>query len=1184
MMVIIVDKNAIKSFAIESRRQMIGSVKYQASLIGITSEGIIEPVSKADGMETYDYGAGTYSIFDDDIRKRESLVREVKNKGFDNVIEEVAYTWFNRIIAIRYMEVNDYLPTRTRVLSSETEGKIEPDIITDALDLDLDYTIEDKELILKLKDENKLDELFRLLFVKQSNKLNEILPGLFERTDDYMELLLNISFTDENGVIRNLINSISEEDFGNQVEIIGWLYQFYNTELKDETFANLKKRIKISKERIPAATQLFTPDWIVKYMVENSIGRLWLEGHPNNELKSKWKYFVDEAEQDQDVKLKLMEIRNESKNLKPEDLKIIDPCMGSGHILVYVFDVLMQIYSLEGYTEKDAAELILKYNIYGLDIDDRAYQLAYFAVMMKARKYNRSIFSKNILPLIFSIQESNNLSKDFCNELISLDKSIDEDLSYIISVFNNAKEYGCILNIKHLNFDKLFEVMDKFKMTKENLSNEIYNSELNLLRRLVYQSLILSNEFDSVITNPPYMSNRGMEPNLHGYLKKYYPNSKSDLSTVFFEKSFTLSKKYGFVAMINIPVWMFISSYDNLRKDLINKKRFINMLHLGRGIFGSDFGTTSFVINNSFIEGYKSTFRQLYVDKGAVDSVAQKESWFFDDNFNKFIINQDQFKSIPGNPIAYWISNNFIENYNKFDCLGNIMDIKQGLATGNNKQFLRYWFEVEFDKIGFKYNSIDEFHKSLKKYAPYNKGGEFKKWYGNCEFVIKFDKENYDILSNQGNHLPSKQYYFKDGITWTLVSSKSSFAARISNEGFVFDVGGSSGFTNQSIYPFLGFLCSNVAYEYLSVLNPTINVQVGDLKNLPFSGNIINDNLINLVKENVDISKRNWDLYEVSWNFNNHPFLEYNSNKLKDIFIEHQKSMQDDFELIKNNEEQINKLIIDYYSLNEISHKVEDKDITLKLSNYEDDVKSFISYVVGCIFGRYSLDKEGLQFAGGDFNLNEYYKFVPDDDNIIPILDTEYFKDDIVGRFVYFVKICFGEINLEENLDFIANALNKKGKTSREIIRNYFLTDFFKDHIKTYNKCPIYWQFDSGKQNAFKCLIYMHRYDSSIIARVRTDYLHKTQKAIEQNLVRCDNIVNNSTNKSEVSKATKDKSKYIKQLDEIKVYDEALRHMATQNIEIDLDDGVKDNYKKFQKVEISIEGEKPKKINLLKNI
>ena len=622
------DKTAIKTFAINSRKKLIEDVEYKMSLVGITEDKINEPISSAEGIETFQIGGSTNSIYDKDIEKRKRLVKEVKQKGFKNVVEEVAYTWFNRVIAIRFMEINNFLPTKIRVLSSETKGKIEPDIITNAFDIDLDYTPEDKEFIFKLKDENKLDELFRFLFIKQCNKLNEILPGLFEKTDDYLELLLNISFTNEDGVVRRLIDTISEEDFGSQVEIIGWLYQFYNSELKDETFANLKKRIKISKERIPAATQLFTPDWIVKYMVENSVGRLWLEGHPNDDLKFKWKYYVEEAKQDPEVEKKLISIRKESEILKPEDITVIDPCMGSGHILVYVFEVLMDIYVSEGYTEKDACESILKNNLYGLDIDKRAYQLAYFAVLMKARKYNRRILTKNISPLLCSIEETNSISEEFINELISQDKTLEEDLKYIYAFFKDAKEYGSILCNNSFDHDKIRELIYNFK-SDINLNKFKYQNEIEIFKDIINQSEILSKSYDVVITNPPYMGNNGMNSNLKEYLKNNFKNTKNDLSTVFMERSFNFAKEYGFISMINIPVWMFITSYEKLRTIIIEEKTFINMLHLGRGIFGSDFGTTAFIMKNCLIKDYTSHFKQLYEDVGAVDSVEKKEQMFF---------------------------------------------------------------------------------------------------------------------------------------------------------------------------------------------------------------------------------------------------------------------------------------------------------------------------------------------------------------------------------------------------------------------------------------------------------------------------------------------------------------------------------------------------------------------------
>ena len=1070
------------------------------------------------------------------------------------------------------MEVNDYLPTRTRVLSSEIEGKIEPEIIYEALDLDLDYLDEDIELIIKLKEDNKLDVLFKFLFIKQCNKLNEILPGLFEKTEDYKELLLDISFINENGIIRKLVDEISEKEFIGQVEIIGWLYQYYITDLNILVYDGSFKKKKISKELLPFATQIFTPDWVVKYMVDNSLGKLFMENDLN--LKGELTYYIESN-------------YNNSIELNVEDIKIIDPCMGSGHILIYVFELLMKIYESRGFSSNDAVISILKNNLYGLDIDNRAYQLAYFAIMMKAREYSRRIFNEDLDISLHSILESNSIHSNFINLLINYYPTVRTDLEYLINIFKDAKEYGSILKIKSLDFNQLDKMIIQIENDLNiNLTLFNYRKDVILLKKLIQQAKILSLKYDVVVTNPPYLNSSRFNSKLSNYIKEYYNDVKADLSMVMYKKAIDdFSKPNGYISFITTTSWMYLTKFEKFRKRILKSVEFESLVDFGSELFEGKVGHNLIVawVNKNIkpTNNFKSVAIRLsnynYSNRG------MKKTEFFNE-INKFYFNQMEFSNIPGSPIAYWISDNFIDNYNKFECLDELMDIKQGLATGNNQQFLRYWFEVEFDKIGFNYHSIKEFHDSLKRYAPYNKGGEFKKWYGNCEFVIKFDKENYDILSNQGNHLPSRKYYFNDGITWTLVSSKSSFAARISNEGFVFDVGGSSGFTNQNIYPFLGFLCSNVAYEYLSVLNPTINVQVGDLKKLPFSKEIINKELISLVEENVNLSKKNWDLFEVSWNFNKHPFLEYDLNYLNDIFRKYEKDLNNDFSLIKSNEESINKLIIGVYNLPEIPYSVDDKDITLKLSNYESDIKSFISYAVGCMFGRYSLDNVGLQFAGGKFNLENYKKFIPDDDNIIPVLDAEYFEDDIVGRFAEFVKVCFGEEMLEENLNFIAGALNKKGKTSREIIRNYFLTDFFKNHVQTYKKCPIYWQFDSGKQNAFKCLIYMHRYEPDLVARVRTDYLHKTQKAIELNLAHCDNIIANSSNKSEISKATKDKSKYIKQLDEIKVYDEALRHMATQNIEIDLDEGVKVNYAKFQSIEISKEGEKTKKINLLKKI
>lgn len=1172
------DKNTIKTFAVESRRQMIENVKYQASLIGITAEGVSEPISKAEGMETYDYGAGTHTIFDEDIHKRESLVNEVKIKGFDNVVEEVAYTWFNRIIAIRYMEVNDYLPTRTRVLSSETLGKIEPDIITEALDLDLNYSPEDKDLIIKLKDDNKLEELFKFLFIKQCNKLNEILPRLFEKTDNWMELLLNISFTSSNDVIPDLINKIPEDDFKEQVEIIGWIYQFYNTEIKDDAFKHIKK-IKISKERIPAITQLFTPDWIVKYMVENSLGKLWLEISPNSNIKKNWEYYVEEAKQDSEIEISLSKIRNESKSIKLEEIKILDPCMGSGHILVYVFDVLMQIYTSVGYSEKDATISILKNNLYGLDIDDRAYQLAYFAIMMKARSYNRKIFNEDISPLVYSIKESNKLSKrvlDYINKFNS-----NSELNYIINLFKNSKEYGSLINVDKCDFDGMInEINSVIESNSSNLNIISYSKELNLIKDLIIQAKILYNKYDVVITNPPYMGNKGMNSNLIDYLKSNYPNSKSDLFAVFLEKGLSLCKENGFSSMVTMQSWMFLPSYENLREFFFKNYTISNLLHMESGVM-IGFGTSATIFRNTKLPMFKGTFNQIKL-KDMENS--KPKSFPIKENRNN-IISVNNFKDIPGCPVAYWVNNHILNLFKKSDFLSNFSEPKQGLATADNKRFLRLWYELDINKIHFNSKSHEEAYSSNKKWFPILKGGKFRKWYGNQDYVVNWENDGYELKNFKNSVIRNPNFYFIPGGTWTAISNQ--FSVRYFPEGFLFSNAGMAIFADENILLYIiAFLNSKLSSFFLNIFNEGINFNQGNIATLPLIIDNAKLNSINeLCNENIELCRLDWDYFENSWNFNKHPLLIFDNNLIENSFNEwHELTVNNYFNLQKN-EEEINDIFINIYDLNnEINSNVDEESISITVADLNRDIKSFISYSIGCMFGRYSLDNEGLQFAGGNFNINNYQLFIPDDDNIIPILDTEYFEDDIVGRFVEFVKVCFGEETLEENLDYIAGALNKKGKTSREIIRNYFLKDFFNDHKKIYNKCPIYWQFDSGKQNAFKCLIYLHRYDPSIIARIRTDYLHKTQKAIEQNLAHCDNIISNSANKSEVSKATKDKSKYIKQLDEIRVYDEALRHMATQNIKIDLDDGIKVNHSKFQKVEISIEGEKPKKINLLKNI
>ena len=1170
------DKTVLKTFAVNSRNKLIEDTIYRLNLLGITENDIQDPI-EADGMQTFQIGGTTFSIYDADINKRKEIINDIESKGFENFVEEVAYTWFNRIIAIRYMEVNNYLPTKTRVLSSETEGKLEPDILTDALNIDLDYTQEDKELIFKLKDENKLDELFRFLFIKQSNKLNEILPGLFETTNDSLELLLNISFTSEESVVRQLIDTIPEEDFTKQVEIIGWLYQYYISEKKDQVININKSNIK--KDDIPAATQLFTTDWVVKYMVDNSLGRYWIERNPNTFLKEHLEYYLGEAEQDEETQRKLEEIRSE--NISIEELTFFDPCMGSGHILVYAFDVFFEIYKELGYLERDIPELILKNNIFGLDIDDRAYQLAYFAVLMKARKYDRKILKKGIVPNVYAIQESGNISDSVIEFIQKHDETIVNDVIYLKEIFKSGKEFGSLIQVKNIDFNRLKVslngIIDKSKstLTDINITNIINND----LMALVNQAELLSKKYSAVVTNPPYMNK--FEKSLKDFAKKYYKDYSKDLFSMFIYRNFDFCNKYGYNALMTPFVWMFIKNYENLRRYIINNKSISSLIQLEYSAFSeATVPICTFVLSN-FDENYAGTYLKLSEFTGGMDVQKEKVLQIIsgDEILNdktKFIVNIKKFNLIPGIPIAYFAKDKLIESFNKGNYLKNICNIKAGMVTGDNSKFLRLWYEININ------NSSLVHHTENIKWVPYSKGGFYRKWWGNQDYLINWENNGEEMRKLKSSRPGDPKYYFKESLSWTSVTSgKISF--RYYPNGFLYDTKGPNIFLNNKKEYIFGFLNSNVCQDILELISPTIDYSMGKLSYLPIIfNNNYHEEIMRIVNENIKLCKLDWDDFETSWNFKKHPLLQSN-NHIKDNFIDWKKLKEIHFNKLKNNEMRLNTLFSEIY---EINHEkiIEDKYISLTLANYEKDIKSFISYAIGCMFGRYSLDNEGLQFAGGDFNINNYNKFTPDDDNIIPVLDSEYFEDDIVGRFVEFVKVCFGEEHLEENLDFIANALAKNKKPSREKIREYLLKNFFNNHKKTYKKCPIYWQFSSGKENGFNCLVYMHRYESSLVARIRTDYLHKTQKAIEQAIANCDNIINHSTSNTEISKATKEKSKLQKQLKETIEYDEALAHIANQNIEIDLDDGVKVNYAKFQNILVSKEGKKSKKINLLKKL
>lgn len=1225
------EKTAIKNFAIEARKILMRSAIAQAGFYGVTKEGCTEPIQKGTGFEVYMTVAGTENrIYGEDLNRRRKLVQAVQKIGFDQVIEKTAYTWFNRLIAIRFMEVNDYLPTRTRVLSSETGSKT-PDLVTQYMDVELNLEDEELEKIQSSIRNNKYDEAFVVLFIKQCNELNRALPKLFEKTDDYMELLLKISYIND-GVVRMLVDTIPEQYFNvqkeGQIEIIGWMYQYYNTEPKSEAFA---KKGKITKEEIPAITQLFTPDWIVRYMVENSLGRLWVEGHPDTMelLKDNWKYYLEDAEQELEVQTKLAEIKKEYSKLNPEDITFMDCCMGSGHILVYAFDVFMQIYESMGYSRRNAVQQILVNNVYGLDIDDRAAQLSYFAVMMKVLEYDKRFFSREYQPQphVYAIQESNGINrtqlKYFGSDLSTGEKkeALDQMIK-LLDTFFDSKEYGSILKVEQYDWD----LLNKFANgadTNGQLTFDTYGLDetKDQIKELIAIGKIMAQKYWVVSTNPPYASISNLSPKLNNFVKKIYPDSKADLFAVFIERCGTMSFTNGYQAMITMHSWMFLSSYEKLRKKMLLTD-IISMAHLGARAFeeigGEVVQTTSFVRCRRYIERYKGTYCRL------VDATSQngKEALFLSEE-NRYYTNQDSFYNIDGNPISYWASERVFQAFEHGQRLENLTHPRKGLATTDNNRFIRLWPEVNINKIGIAYDNREKAVESKKKWFPLNKGGEFRRWYGNKDYVVNWENDGVEMKEaiikryNGGSYtkeIRSEEKYFRNAITWSaLTAGTSSF--RFSDYGALFDSAGSSMFPQEKqMHYILALLNSKVSDYILKMINPTLNYGAGTVSLIPV---IENQKYYLTVKEKaelcLELSKSDWNSFETSWDFTEQPLvwwskglwdstniaatMSYYYGELPEIscplelcYLLWQGQCDERFKHLKANEEELNRIFIDIYGLqDELNPEVEEKDVSVRKADLKRDIKCLISYAVGCMFGRYSLDEEGIAFAGGEWDDSKYRTFIPDSDNCIPITDEEYFEDDIVGRFCEFLKVVFGEESFEENLNFVAQALGNKGNNSRDVIRNYFLNDFFKDHCSTYSvsgsgKRPIYWLFDSGKENGFKCLIYMHRYNRDTVGRIRSEYLKKSQDAIEGALKNAEYAINNSESAVDRAAATRKRDKYIKQLNETRIYYQALSHMALQRIEIDLDDGVKKNYAKFQNIEVVAENGKKQKVNLLAKI
>lgn len=1141
------DKNSIKKFAVWARRELITRVSQRAIKYEIDENGYGE----------YDADAVNGRVMSaEEKTQRKALIDRIRKKGYHQVMDEVAYTWFNRFSALRFMEVNGYLPSRTRVFTDDNNN-FKPQIITDAIDLTIDGL--DMEKVYELKDDaRKEEELYKYLLITQCNALSKVLPGMFQKISDYTELLFPDNLLREGSVVQQMTTMIPEDDWKDAVQIIGWLYQYYNTEKKDEVFAALKKNVKITKDNIPAATQLFTPDWIVRYMVENSLGRLWVEGHPNDDLKSKWDYYLEEAEQEKSVQTQLAEIRKEYANLKPEDIRVIDPCSGSGHILAYLFDVLMQIYDSYSYTTREAVDSIVTNNIYGLDIDERAAQLAYFAVMMKARQYDSRFLKRTNdegnpavpQPHVFAIDESNGIDslalEYFCNGDVKLKAAMDT----IVKEMHDAKEYGSIITVTPQDWSALY---NRFDEIEKDIS--MYREPALGLKTLVQVAEMLGQKYDTVVTNPPYMKADNMSAKLAQFVVNYHEDAKYDLYSSFVYRCYDYTKKNGFVAMITMHNFMFNPSFQTMRNSIKNWN-WLYMAHLGSRAFDEISGevvqTTSYIIRKALNLG---CLKVIDVTDGKSEN--EKEKLFHEKKMDYFSFDLQDIDLIPGNAFGYALSKKVINYYREEKQLYKLGTSKAGVVTGDDGYFVRNWFEVNYNEI-----CSNPQMGNLYKYVRFSKGGSFNKWYGNTQFVLRLEDMWDDNKTNKSVRRGDRDFYYRKGIGWSQMGGGVNKAYSIIENAVCKTTTPMFYPNTNTIVPFIiAYLNSSIPPVILKALNPTLSILTSDITNLPFVyDEAYSYEISQLVDVSSQLSKKWYSEYEENWEFKtfNIRLEETVFEKSVEKIIE---ELKDDQEKMASNNKRIDEIFKDIMSLKLSENKSE---IPFKEIDRLFIVIRFISYAVGCMFGRYSLDVEGLAYAGGEWDYSKYSSFTADSDNIIPICDDEYFEDDIVGRFVKFVEVVYGEDTLQENLKFIADVLGGKGQP-KEVIRNYFLNGFYADHCKMYQKRPIYWLFDSGKKNGFKCLIYMHRYQPDTIARIRTDYVHEQQSRyrtaladIEQRLV--------GVSGSEKVKLDKQKATLQAQITEIGEYEEKIHHLADQMIRIDLDDGVKNNYEIFKDV------------------
>ena len=1178
------DKKKIHDFAVKARRELIESVELKLTQVGITRDGVKEKLPTSTAEIAFYVPNDTEGVSGRDTSRRVSLVQRLQtaaakddwHTAYDNLVEEASYTWFNRIIALRFMEVNHYLPSRVAVLSSE-EGWAEPDILAHALEIEDDlggFSDEQRDLIQHAQETQEpaaMDNAYRLLFLKQANALNANLPHLFEKTTDAFQLLFTPSY--QNGVIKELVTEVPRDDFDvekeGQVEIIGWLYQYYNEEPHDQV-VNINGG-PVKTDDIPAATQLFTTDWVVRYMVDNSLGKKYLEHYPDSPVKGKLKYLLPG------------DITPDQSDFDITRIQVMDNAMGSGHILAYAFDVLMTMYEDQGYAKREAANSIIQNNLFGLEIDRRAFQLSYFSLMMKLRRYDRQALNRSVMPNIHVFIAAPAVTEEFLHSLKASSEVIDE-IQDIAAHFMDAKTLGSIIELPaNYDYAGMRDALDSVA-TAQKISLFGNQQAAQQLLEIIATAETMTQRYDVVVTNPPYLNK--MNSTLKKYVKKHYKDYSADLFSVFIWHNINMTKANGYASYMTPVSWMFLKSFEKLRDSVLQLTSIASLIQMETHAYFDEAYVTinTFVLKKATDKTDKvGTYLRLVDFTGGMEVQRQKVTAAIVDPSVNYLYrtNQTNFGKIPGSPIAYWASQQLIRDFETGRPLSKFVDPRQGLATADNNRFLRQWFEVAYPSIKFDARSIEESISSNKKWFPYNKGGSYRKWYGNYDYVINWHNNGEEVRNfkfpngKQRSVVRNPNYYFREAITWSKVTS-GLFNVRYRTIGSIFDTGGNEAFSRQGadLHFFMGLLNSKIGGYALSFINPTINMLTEDIKKVPIiiTNEPVRESAAILAKMNTKIGKDEWDSFEVSWDFKLHPLIhnivEHNRNwTVEAAFNQWKQEAQDRFDQLKKNEEELNKIFIDLYGLqDELSPEESDKEVSVRKADLGRDIRAFMSYFIGVTFGRYSLDTPGLAFAGGDWDASKYTSYQPNADDVIVLTDSDYFGDDrdIMHRFREFLTVTFGKEHLEENLTFIAKALGKAGDTAEDQIRSYLFNDFYKNHLTIYQKRPIYWQLDSGRQGGFKALVYLHRYDGDTMAMIRTSYLHTLQAAYEKRVTTLDTFITSETNTRQKNQLIKQRDHTRKQLEELVKYDAQLQHVANMHIAIDLDDGVVVNHQKVQ--------------------